>query len=104
MDDLFLFKKFSFFDLELILFLVTTHGFLISTIHKSASFPFWRLPLSISRIFAGFDVMEAINFVLSYYIQNSRESIKSEEFVSKISDLERALEEQEKAVEVLNKK
>ncbi len=48
--------------------------------------------------------MEAVNFVLSYYIQNSRESIKSGEFVRKISDLERALEEQEKAVEVLNKR
>ena len=43
--------------------LLTTHGLLISTTHKSASIPIWRLPLSIPRIFAGFDVIEAIIFI-----------------------------------------
>ena len=40
--------------------LLTTHGLLISTTHKSASLPISRLPLSIPRTFAGFDVTEAI--------------------------------------------
>ena len=35
----------------------------MSNTHKSASFPFSRLPLFIPRIFAGFDVIEAISFL-----------------------------------------
>ena len=49
-----------FLDFDNKLALLTTHGLLISTTHKSASLPIWRLPLSIPRIFAGFDVIEAI--------------------------------------------
>ena len=41
--------------------LFTTQGLFISNTHKSASSPFPRLPLFIPRIFAGFEVIEAIN-------------------------------------------
>jgi len=42
--------------------LFTTQGLFISNTHKSASFPFSRLPLFMPRIFAGLDVIEAISF------------------------------------------
>ena len=45
-----------FFDLETSLSFFTIHGLLISTIHKSASFPIDKLPLSIFNIFAGLEV------------------------------------------------
>lgn len=48
--------------------------------------------------------MEAVDTVLSNYLKNIGESIKSSEFDSKISELERALEEQEKARETLIEK
>jgi len=43
--------------------LFTIQGLFISNTHKSASFPFSRLPLFMPRIFAGFDVIEAISFI-----------------------------------------
>ncbi len=49
-----------FLDFDNKLSLLTTQGLLISTTHKSASAPIRRLPLSIPRIFAGFEVIEAI--------------------------------------------
>lgn len=48
--------------------------------------------------------MEAVDTVLSNYLKNAGESIKSEEFDSKIGELERALEEQDKAREMLIEK
>ena len=59
----FLFSIGVFLDFDFNLSLSTTQGLLMSTTHKSASFPFSRVPLSISRIFAGFEVMEAINLL-----------------------------------------
>ncbi|MFQ5940643.1 MAG: ribosome rescue protein RqcH [Nitrososphaerales archaeon] len=48
--------------------------------------------------------MEAVDIVLSNYLKKAGESIKSGKFENKISDLERALEEQEKAKETLIEK
>ena len=49
-----------FFDLEISLSFLTTHGLSISTMQKSASLPTERLPLSIFKILAGFDVKALI--------------------------------------------
>ena len=49
-----------FFDFEISLSFLTTHGLSISTIQKSASLPIERLPLLIFKIFAGFDVKALI--------------------------------------------
>ena len=54
-----------FLDFDFNLLLLTTHGFSISTIQKSASLPFCRVPLSIPRIFAGFEVNVSINLLSS---------------------------------------
>ena len=56
----FLFSIGVFLDFDLSLSLLTTQGLLISTTHKSASLPFSIHPLFIPRIFAGFDVKQAI--------------------------------------------
>ena len=50
-----------FFDFETNFSFFTIHGLLISTTQKSASLPMERLPLSILRIFAGFEVSALIN-------------------------------------------
>ena len=57
----FLFSIGVFFDFDSSLLLFTTHGLSMSTIHKSASLPFWRQPLSMPRILDGFEVIVAIN-------------------------------------------
>ena len=45
-----------FFDFETKFSFFTIHGLSISTMHKSASLPIERFPLSILSIFAGLDV------------------------------------------------
>lgn len=64
-------------------------------------------PISLQRVESVQRVnsfMEVVDIALSDYLKNVGESIRSAEFDSKIADLERAMEEQEKAKEMLIEK
>ena len=53
-----------FFDFETNFSFFTIHGLSISTIHKSASFPTERFPLSILSILAGLDDSALLWFLI----------------------------------------
>ena len=62
-----------FFDFETNFSFFTIQGLSISTIHRSASFPMDKLPLSSFNIFAGFEV-RAFIIVSSLRVLHGRES------------------------------
>jgi predicted ribosome quality control (RQC) complex YloA/Tae2 family protein len=60
------------------------------------------LPLSVSQSMERVEsYMDAVDMVLSSYLKNMGEAIKAGEFAGKSAELERALEEQEKAKSIL---